>query len=316
MTGGYDRPLYILAFDHRTSFIRRLFGVIGDPTPAEHAHMRAAKQVILTGLLAAGEILRRETIGALVDEELGAEAARRARESGVLLAMCAETSSAREFNFQYGDAYARHIEEFAPDFVKVLVRYNPEGDAELNRRQAMRLALLSDWLAEREQKLLFELIVPFESEQLRSVETEERFAAELRPQLMAAAIAELQQAGVEPDVWKVEGLEAAKDCELVAHAARAHGRDRVGCIVLGAGAPEQTVAHWLRQAAGTSGFIGFAIGRTIWWDALDGWRRQALSSAEAAAIICANYTRTVALYAGAEASSGCVPDAFKEALPS
>ena len=88
---------------------------------------------------------------------------------------------------------------------------------------------------------------------------------------MATAIAELQAAGVEPDIWKVEGLDTADDCRLVADAARAGGRDDVACVVLGAGADEATVAHWLRQAATVDGFVGFAIGRTIFWDALKGW---------------------------------------------
>jgi myo-inositol catabolism protein IolC len=73
----------------------------------------------------------------------------------------------------------------------------------------------------------------------------------------------------------------------------------VGCVVLGAGADDATVAHWLRQAAGVEGFIGFAIGRTIFWDALRGWLDGRIDREGAVREIAANYRATVELYAGA-----------------
>jgi 5-dehydro-2-deoxygluconokinase len=195
--------------------------------------------------------------------------------------MAAEKSSRPEFDFEYGEDFAAHIEAFAPDFVKVLVRYDPDAD---NTRQAARLARLSRWLAPREPKLLFELLVPGRT-----------------PERVATAIAELQAAGVEPDVWKVEGMDSAADYRKVADAARAGGRDEVGLVVLGAGADEDTVARWLREAAGVEGFIGFAIGRTIFWDALSGWLRGDVSREAAVERIAGNYRRTIELYAAAQA---------------
>jgi myo-inositol catabolism protein IolC len=279
MTPGYDRPLYILAFDHRTSFQTKLFGIAGEPTAADRERMAEAKLIILDGLLAVAEDMPDDVLGALTDEERGADAARAAKARGLTLALAAEKSSQPEFEFEYGEDFGAHIEAFGPDFVKVLVRYDPDGD---NAAQAARLARLSRWLAPREPKLLFELLVPGR--------TAER---------VATAIAELQAAGVEPDVWKVEGMEAAADYRVVAEAARAGGRDQVGLVVLGAGADEETVAHWLREAAGVEGFIGFAIGRTIFWDALTGWLRGAIDRDEAVATIAGNYRRTIELYAAA-----------------
>ena len=142
--------------------------------------------------------------------------------------------------------------------------------------------------------------MPPEAEQLAAVESDaERFADELRPDLVVRAIGELQAAGVEPDVWKVEGLNTADDYRAVAAAARAGGRDGVGCVVLGAGADEATVAHWLREAAGVDGFIGFAIGRTIFWDALRGWLDGRIDRPTAVEAIAANYRATVELYTAA-----------------
>ena len=299
MTPGYDRPLYILASDHRTSYERKLFGLEGTPTPDDRQRLAEGKEIILDGLLAAADAAPPGTLATLIDEENGAHAARAAKENGLVLAMAAEKSSVPEFDFEFGEQFAEHIEAFEPDFVKVLTRYNPDGDRAMNRRQAARLARLSDWLAPRATKYLFELIVPPEADQLASVESDaERFADELRPDLVVRAIAELQAAGVEPDVWKVEGLNTADDCRRVAAAARAGGRDGVGCVVLGAGADEATVAHWLREAAGVEGFIGFAIGRTIFWDALRGWLDGRIDRETAVEDIAANYRATVELYIG------------------
>ena len=290
MTPGYDQPLYILAFDHRTSFQTKLFGIAGTPTPDERERIREAKRIILDGLLAAADAAPPGTVGALVDEENGAAVARAAKEHGLPVAMAAERSSVPEFDFEYGEDFARHIEDFEPDFVKILARYNPEGDRELNRRQAERLARLSDYLGPRDTKYLFELIVPLAPDRQSA-----------RSRLVAAAIGELQAAGVEPDIWKVEGLDSVADFRLVAEAARAGGRDDVGCVVLGAGADEATVANWLRQAAAVDGFIGFAIGRTIFWDALTGWLAREHDRETAVDMIAGNYRRTIELYESAKA---------------
>jgi 5-dehydro-2-deoxygluconokinase len=110
----------------------------------------------------------------------------------------------------------------------VLVRYNPEGDPALNRRQAERLRRLSEYLRGRGQsRYMFELLVPAEKAQLDRVGGDtKRYDRELRPGLMVRAIHELQDAGVEPDVWKIEGLGRREDCATVVSAARRGGRDR------------------------------------------------------------------------------------------
>jgi myo-inositol catabolism protein IolC len=259
-----------------------LFGIAGTPTAEDRARMAEAKRIILQGLLAAAEGAERGSVGTLMDEEHGASAASEAKEGGLMLAIAAEKSSQAEFELEYGERFAEHIEAFEPDFVKVLVRYDTEGDREMNRRQAARLAELSAWLAPRETKLLFELLVPSD-----------------RPRKTVAAIAELQAAGVEPDVWKVEGMSFADDYRLVAEAARAGGRDEVGCVVLGAGADDETVAHWLREAAGVDGFIGFAIGRTIFWEPLSQWIAGTIDADAAAQAIAENYRRTIDVHASA-----------------
>ncbi|MGC2203983.1 MAG: DUF2090 domain-containing protein [Stellaceae bacterium] len=95
---------------------------------------------------------------------------------------------------------------------------------------------------------------------------------------MIAAIKELQNAGVEPDVWKIEGLDRREDCAAVATAARRDGRDKVGCNILGRGSNEAGIINWLRAAAPVPGFISFAVGRNSFWDALVALRHSRESS--------------------------------------
>jgi myo-inositol catabolism protein IolC len=301
---GFEGKLFILAFDHRGSFQQKFFGVDGKPAPEEAVRIADAKHVIFEGFLRALDTgADRTSAGILVDEQFGAAIARQAKAGGMILAMPAERSGQDEFEFEYGENFGHHVEEFDPTFCKVLVRFNPEGDGAMNARQATRLKDLSDWLHHRDRKLLFELIVPPEPHQLETVEGDSRrYDVEVRPQLMRIAISELQASGVEPDVWKIEGIDAREDCEVISEQCRTAGRDDVACIVLGRGADDAAVDHWLRTASGVPGYVGFAIGRSIWWDPLKDHVDAKLERAAASARVAENYRRFIRVYeqAGAE----------------
>jgi 5-dehydro-2-deoxygluconokinase len=302
MTLGYDEKLYILAFDHRGSFQRKFFGIEGEPDAEQTAIIADAKHLIFEGMLqAVGSGADAATAGVLVDEQFGSSVPEEAREKGLKLAMPAERSGQDYFDFQYGEDFAAHIERFDPDFTKVLVRYNPDGDQAANRDQLGKLERLSDWLKDHERRFLFELLVPAEPAQLESVGGDsERYDAELRPELMRRAIAEIQDAGIEVDVWKIEGVEQRSDCEALVEQARAGGRDGVACVVLGRGANEAKVNHWLEQAAPVDGFVGFAIGRSIWWDPLKAYVDGKIERLAGAREIAENYLRFVKVYEAAE----------------
>jgi myo-inositol catabolism protein IolC len=274
-TTGFDRPLYILPFDHRGSFQTKMFGWKGALTAEQTAEIAAAKQVIYDGFKAAiGDGVPEQKAGILTDEQFGSAILRDAAAHHYTTACCAEKSGQEEFDFEYGEDFARHIEAIRPTFSKVLVRYNAEGDSALNARQAGRLKRLSNYLHNGSGSLfMFELLVPAEKSQLDRVNGDRKaYDVQLRPQLMVRAIEELQGAGVEPDVWKIEGLDRREDCQKVVAAARRGGRDRVGCIILGRGEDDRKVHEWLSTAAAVPGFIGFAVGRTSFWDPLVAWR--------------------------------------------
>jgi myo-inositol catabolism protein IolC len=302
MALGYDGKLYILAFDHRGSFQKKMFGIQGDPTPEETERIADAKRLIFEGMLVAvGEGAEAGATGVLVDEQFGSDIPERAREHGLKLAMPVEKSGQDDFDFQYGDDFPAHIEKFNPDFSKVLVRYNSDGDADMNKEQLTRLKRLADWLHDNDRKFLFELLVPATDEQLASVGGDtDRYDAELRPELMRRAIEDAQNFGVEVDVWKIEGVDEQSDAAMLAEQARSGGgREGVTCVLLGRGASNEKVEQWLEQAAPVEGFIGFAIGRSIWWDALSAFLNDGLDREAAAKQIADNYLHFVKVYEGA-----------------
>jgi len=303
---GHDGKLYVLAFDHRGSFQKKMFGIQGDPTPEETATIADAKKLIFEGMeLAVQRGVDAAATGVLVDEQFGSDIPTLAKEHGLVLAMPVEKSGQDEFDFDYGDQFGEHIEQHDPFFSKVLVRFNPDGEAEMNERQLGRLKRLADWLHEHDRKFLFELLVPAEPAQLESVGGDsDRYDAELRPELMRRAIEAIQDYGVEVDVWKIEGVDAREDAETIARQTRnGPGRENVKSVLLGRGASTEKVDHWLQQAAPVEGFIGFAIGRSIWWDALKGFLDGSLERGEAAERVADNYLRFIRVYDDAEAGA-------------
>jgi myo-inositol catabolism protein IolC len=303
MNLGYEGTLYILAFDHRGSFQKSFFGIQGEPDEEQTAIIADAKHLIFEGVLQAVTAGADPALtGVLVDEQFGSTVPEEAREAGLKLAMPAERSGQPYFDFQYGEDFPAHIERFDPDFTKVLVRYNPDGDGEANRDQREKLQRLSEWLHGHDRRFLFELLVPAEEAQLEQVGGDsDRYDAELRPELMRRAIEELQGAGVEADIWKIEGVEERSDDAMLVAQARAGGRDEVSCVVLGRGADDAKVDHWLTQAAPVDGFIGFAIGRSIWWEPLKAYVDGKIERSAGARRIAENYLRFISVYERAKA---------------
>jgi myo-inositol catabolism protein IolC len=298
MSLGYNRPLYLLPFDHRQSYITGMCHFTPPLTADQRAAVTDSKEVIYQGFREAVRTgLPKDRAGILVDEEFGSDILRDAARNRYVTALSTETSGSAEFEFEYGAAFAEHIAAFAPTFAKVLVRYNPEGDAALNQRQTARLKQLSDYCRGAGQLFMFELLVPATPEQMDRVHGQQAaYDLQLRPELMLTTIRALQDGGVEPDVWKIEGLDRREDCERIVVVARRNGRDGVGCIVLGRGADEAKVAEWLGTAASVPGFIGFAVGRTTFWDPVTDFLAHKIGRDEAVSRIAQRYTEWATIF--------------------
>jgi myo-inositol catabolism protein IolC len=298
MKHAAEGPLYLLPFDHRHSYITGMCHFTPPLTAEQHAAVTASKWVIYDGFRQAiAKGIPKGRAGILVDEAFGADILRDAARRGYVTAMSTEISGSDEFEFAFGEAFGEHIAAFAPTFAKVLVRYNPEGDAALNARQTARLKRLSDFCRTVGPRFMFELLVPATAAQLDAVHGQQaRYALEMRPHLMVQAIRTLQEAGVEPDIWKIEGLARREDCVAIVATARRDGRTGVGCIVLGHGADEQQVVAWLETAASVPGFVGFAVGRTTFWDAVADFLARRATRDEAVTRIAGRYQEWASIF--------------------
>jgi 5-dehydro-2-deoxygluconokinase len=287
-----NQNLFILPFDHRGSFLEKLLGIHGrNPTPVEHLEVSNYKKLIFESFkIAIRNGLPQDQAGILLDEQFGSEILKHAKRNHFIIMCPVEKSGQNEFEFEYGAAFKEHIEKFSPDFVKALVRYNPEGEKALNLRQAEKLKILSDYCQNGQTQLMLELIIPPQPQQLSSVSgSAERFDSELRPQLMVQAMDQLQRSGVNPAIWKVEGLNTSEASQQIAIQAQSGGRETVRLVILGRGDQLETVLSWLEIAAKNPAFIGFAVGRTLFWEAIKKFKNLECTPVDASQEIANNF---------------------------
>jgi myo-inositol catabolism protein IolC len=281
----HEDPLFILAMDHRDSFGKTLFGVENDrPDAGQTAGMRAAKSLVFAGLREAETQLTYGKAGVLVDEQYGQDVidAALAAHDAITLAVPIEASGHPWFTLQWGTEWIEHIVAIGPDYAKVLVRDNPDFDPGDREQQLDMLAEVSERLHELDVPLLYELLVPATDAQLASAGGDAyRYDRDLRPALVARVIADNQAHGVEPALWKVEGLETADAGRDIAAQAKSGGRT-ADLIVLGRDAPVERLDHWLEVASEIPAFVGFAIGRSIWEDVIRDFEASAKDDAAAA----------------------------------
>jgi myo-inositol catabolism protein IolC len=293
--------LFILAMDQRDSIEQKLYELQSAPTPEQSASIAANKLLVYRGLLDAVPGLQEGARpGFLVDEQYGASpAVLAAADPRVSLAMPVEASGQEWFDFAYGHDWRTHAEFFGADHPKVLIRDNPGLDEQHRADQAAKVAAISAWARRAGLEFIVELLVPAGDDDLAKVDGDtDRYDREIRPALTVQAIEFLQDHGVEPAIWKIEGLAQRQDAERVVEAARRGGRDG-RCIVLGRHAPQEQLDEWLRVAAPVEGFVGFAIGRSVWWDALEDRLAEKADEATARKQVADNYTHFVQTYLAA-----------------
>ncbi|MFA5935274.1 MAG: DUF2090 domain-containing protein [Patescibacteria group bacterium] len=282
--------LLILPFDHRSSFSRDLLGYEGKLTPKQKNDVKALKRIVFDAFESVVNKDRsRGEFGILLDEEFGSELLRKAKKMGVQLCLTTEKSGQKEFQFEYGASFAKHINAFSPQYVKALVRYHP-ANVEANKHQLTRLKKLSDFCHRNGYQLLFELLVPPTEQDLAKVKTQAAYDKKLRAKYTEQAIQEIQKK-VDVDLWKVEGFtkgEWKRILKITNPASR--------MIVLGRGGDRKQVETWLKDAAGFEQIIGFAVGRTIFYEPLKGFIAKKLSRTQAVEGIAKRFSSFVRLW--------------------
>ncbi len=291
---GYAKPLYILPFDHRATFAKNLFNkqTLEELSEEERASIREYKQIIYEGFKKAVENgIPKEYAAILVDEEFGDQVLKDAKENGYIILLTTEKTGQEEFDFQYGSDFASHIEKYNPEFVKVLIRYNPEDQEELRHRQLEKLKIVSGFCKEKGFKFLLEvLVIPTDKQKEETNNSKEDFDSLLRPTLTVAVIKELQDFGVEPDVWKLEGFDTKEEYKEIVEAAKEHKRENVSLVVLGRGEGEEKVDEWLKVGSQVQGVLGFAVGRTVFWQSIVDFKNGSKTREETTDTINKNFT--------------------------
>jgi 5-dehydro-2-deoxygluconokinase len=299
---GYTKPLYILPFDHRMTFAKKLFGknLITELNSEEREAIRELKMLVYKGFKDAVEkLIPTDCAAILCDEEFGSEVLIDALHNGFITLLPVEKSGQDEFDFQYAD-FGEHIEKFHPKFVKALVRFNPRGREDTKQRQKIKLKKLSDYCHENNQKFLLEvLIIPNET-QLKDAGSQLGFDRKMRSVLVAEVIKDFQSFGVEPDIWKMEGFEKEEDYKEIIQVIKVDGRENVNLIILGRGAREEEVEKWLEVGAReevfeigakVEGVIGFAVGRTVFWQAIERFHKGEIGKAEVIETVSNNFQK-------------------------
>jgi myo-inositol catabolism protein IolC len=287
--------LYVLAMDQRGWLMNELFGKEDGLTADQLAEAQGAKKVIFEGArIALDRRGSAESLGVLVDEQLGADVAREVKKAGLALAMPFEKSgqTVLEPEFENPD---RLLEEYGVDLVKILIRHNVEQPETERRLQIERLDSMIAWARGKGRPVLLELLVP-----ATAAQKSPDYDTKVRPGVTVGSIDELREGGVLPDYWKLEGEPSVETAKAVADACHRGGANP-SLLVLGRSAPDEQVRQWLQDAAYTGDYHGFAIGRTIWWPAIKDWMNQRLERDGAAKQIATNYLRWIEVFETASA---------------
>lgn len=288
---GYKKNLYILPFDHRSSFIN-LFGFTNpELSSSEKEIIIKAKEIIYVAFRRAVEQeIPKEQAAILIDEEYGDKIIRNATSQGYNVILTTEKGGQKEFTFEYGDDFEKHIKKYKTPFIKALIHYNPNNDPLSKMRQQQKLGTLSSYCHENSYKFLLEVLISPTDSQIKEVNGDnDLYDAQVRPNLTAKAVEELQNANVEPDIWKIEGMENEDSYKIVAWQARKEGRDNVGIIILGRVDEQNRVEKWIRSGNKIKGVIGFAIGRAVFWEPLVEYKNGRIDREKAIGIITNNY---------------------------
>lgn len=288
---GYKKNLFILPFDHRSSFAQ-LFGFINPTLSSEEREkITQAKEIIYTAFKKAVDAeIPKEQAAILIDEEYGDKIIREAKNCDYNVILTTEKSGQKEFIFEYEDDFAKHIEKYNPPFVKALIHYNPNDDPLSKMRQQQKLEILSNYCHGNSYKFLLEVLISPTDSQLKEANGDnDLYDTKIRPNLTVKAIEELQNANVEPDIWKIEGMENEDSYKIVALQSRREGRDNVGIVILGRAENQNKVEKWIKSGNKVRGIIGFAVGRTIFWEALIEYKNGRMEKEKVVEIISNNF---------------------------
>jgi len=278
---GYTKKIFMLPFDHRHSFVES-FGFKEKLDKKQFETIKQYKQIIYNGfLLVRKGIKDKSNLCILVDDYFGSEILKSARINKIPFAISTEKSGKKYFDFEYGKNFAQFLEKANPNFVKALVRYDPK-----DRRNCLtslkKLKQLNDFCRREKRVFLIELLTP---------------ESKNKSFITARSIFEFQEHGIDPDIWKIEAYDKKSDWQIVIKQIKNSGhRKFVAIIMLGRGEDTNQVKKWINTASKIKDINGFAIGRTVFLDALLSFHKKEISEIEATKIIAKRYSEFIKLW--------------------
>ena len=287
-----NQPLLILPFDHRSSFSKNILGLEGKLNKTQKKEISDLKKIIFEAFLSVQKKYRRKNyFGILVDEEYGLSLLREAKKHSAIVTVPVEKSGQEVLAFEYGWRFGAHIRKANPDYVKVLIRYNPLNQ-EINQRQAVKLKKLDQFCQKNNYKIILELLVPPTEADLKIAKTEKNYNSKLRLTRTIDAIKEIKKM-IGVDVWKLEGFDKSGWQKII----KVTGVNSK-IIFLGRGEDKKMVTTWLKSAIPFKQLIGFAIGRTIFLETLQKYHAEKITHDQAIKEIATKFDYFVKLWAG------------------
>jgi myo-inositol catabolism protein IolC len=266
--------IYMLAADHRWQWEEWC-----DERSIPRARIGEVKRLAYDGFLLARDrsAAVRESGALLVDEQYGSGVLADALRAGVTVGTPAEKAGAFPLTWS-AEPFWRAL---TGAFVKVLVRYRPDDEEAVRDGQWEKLDALQTWCRGAGKPLVVEILVA------RRGEAEEAFEAVGRPEMLAGFIAEAYRRGLTPEFWKIEGTLSPQGARTIDAAIAANAACRQ--IILGKAAALSTIGRWFAAAAASPTAIGFAIGRSVFWEPSAAFLTGTHTAERAAHDICANY---------------------------
>ena len=270
--------VYMFAADHRWQWEEYF-----DAHAVPRDRIPHVKRLAFDGFMLARErsAAVREFGALLVDELYAADVIADALKAGVTVGTPAEKPGAVPLAWS-ADPFSAAL---TGAFVKVLVRYRPDDEADVQAGQWAKLDALQAWCRGAGKPLVIEVIVA------RTHEPEDEFEASGRPAMLAGYIAESYRRGLTPEFWKIEGSLTPQAARIVDTAIAVHPSSRQ--IILGKAANLETIDRWFAACAASATASGFAIGRTVYWEPAGAFLNGTKTRDEAAAVICSNYLQLV-----------------------
>ncbi|MDD4358246.1 MAG: DUF2090 domain-containing protein [Candidatus Pacebacteria bacterium] len=268
--------LFILPFDHRTSFLKIL-------EKKSKKKVEELKQIIFDGFLDVyNNYKKKNELAILVDEKYGSKIIAYAKEHNISLCLPIEKSGKEILELEYKDL--DEVKKINPDYVKVLLRYNP-FNIKINKRQIKVLKRINDFITKNNYKLILELLVPMAKEDIKLTKDYDKY---LRLYRTLQAIEEIQE-NIKVDVWKLEGFNKKEWKEIIKIT-------ESKIIFLGRGESKEKVKKWLKAAKQEKNIIGFAIGRTIFMDSIKKYNEGLISKEKAKKEISKNFKYFIDLW--------------------